>query len=51
MSHARVLSPAVPSTTCFIFFLAAVMLETGVAIDRGQTGMLEISKQGHSVDT
>jgi len=42
--------PAVPSATCFISLLAAVMLETGIANNRGPTYMLEVSKQGNSVD-
>lgn len=42
--------PAVLSTTRFISVLAAMMLETGIAINRGPTGTLKISKQDHTVD-
>ena len=41
---------AVPSATCSISLLAAVMLETGIAINRGPTCTLVVSKQDHSVD-
>ena len=41
---------AVPSATCAISLLAAVMLETDIVNNRGPTCTLEVSKQGNLVD-